>query len=322
MSSFESINYLLRPNKNVERKLVFSALAAISNEYNLSQYRYIGFGALWFSDFLLAHKILGIDDLISIEHAQYAKRVTSNAPLACISVLSGESTLALPKIEWCDRKALLWLDYDTGIDGPILKDLAIVAESAAEDSILIATINGHRGIIDNHIAKPKDDITNDDLLKMLQALAGDYLPQNLKPTDLIAKRLLNILGITLINRLTHALRQAGRRERFFPIFNLRHQDGVPMVTIGGIVTTNFCRAGEAARLIWQNETAPKPDKQADISIPILTAREKWAFDSCLPSSTPVTTDQLADLNVFLPARDILAYQKYYKHYPLFLELML
>ena len=43
--SFESINYMLRPNKNVERKLIARSLLRIGQRFPIRDYRYVGFGS-------------------------------------------------------------------------------------------------------------------------------------------------------------------------------------------------------------------------------------------------------------------------------------
>ena len=67
MPSYEKINYLLRPNKSVERKMVCEMLAGISSVKDLSAYQYIGFGSTYFADFSLFHRSFGITKMISIE---------------------------------------------------------------------------------------------------------------------------------------------------------------------------------------------------------------------------------------------------------------
>lgn len=67
MASFDSVNYSLRPSKSVQRGLVFEGLRAVSNSVDLRNAVYIGFGSIWFTDFVMAHKVLNIDDMVSIE---------------------------------------------------------------------------------------------------------------------------------------------------------------------------------------------------------------------------------------------------------------
>ncbi len=79
--SFKTINYSIRPNKNVERKLIIEFLSALEQKFHISNYRYIGFGSMWFTDFILMHKALQINDMISIEESKSnEKRAEFNKP--------------------------------------------------------------------------------------------------------------------------------------------------------------------------------------------------------------------------------------------------
>ncbi len=51
--SFEKINYNLRPNKCIERKMMCDALGRLSFIEHLDNYRYIGLGSPYFADFIL-----------------------------------------------------------------------------------------------------------------------------------------------------------------------------------------------------------------------------------------------------------------------------
>ena len=90
MVSSDYINYAIRPNKAVERKLIFEVLSVLSPVLNLPGYRYIGLGAPWFVDFVMAHRYLLIEDMISIEQDEIlASRAEFNKPYACVSVIHG-----------------------------------------------------------------------------------------------------------------------------------------------------------------------------------------------------------------------------------------
>ena len=77
--SFEQINYLLRPSKQVERKLfveMFLKLAQVG--YDVPSYTYVGLGSVYFADFLLFNKYLYIDNMICVEHADIPNRMKFN----------------------------------------------------------------------------------------------------------------------------------------------------------------------------------------------------------------------------------------------------
>jgi hypothetical protein len=66
MPSFDAVNYSLRPSKSIQRQLVFAGVRALQDSLDPAQV-YVGFGSIWFTDFVMAHKMLRIDDMVSIE---------------------------------------------------------------------------------------------------------------------------------------------------------------------------------------------------------------------------------------------------------------
>lgn len=87
MYNFDPINYSLRPNKVIQRQVAFDGLAMFASALNLARAKYVGFGSIWFADFILAHKRLGISDMLSVEVDEITyKRAKFNAPFRTITV--------------------------------------------------------------------------------------------------------------------------------------------------------------------------------------------------------------------------------------------
>jgi len=55
--SFEKINYIFRPKKQIERKILIELFQKIQNtlNINISEYQYIGLGSIYYYDFILFH---------------------------------------------------------------------------------------------------------------------------------------------------------------------------------------------------------------------------------------------------------------------------
>lgn len=112
-SSYEKINYSLRPAKNIERKMLCEVITRLSLIQSIEKYRYIGFGSPYFTDFVLLHKMFGINDLISIEKDKFNEaRFIFNKPYSCIDMMFEDSHDALKKIKNWKKPTILWLDYD------------------------------------------------------------------------------------------------------------------------------------------------------------------------------------------------------------------
>ena len=83
-----SFDYTLRPKKQVERRMLielFHKLRAF--KYNISKYRYIGFGSIYFYDFILFHKYLYLEDMICFEEENnLKKRMNFNRPYKFIQI--------------------------------------------------------------------------------------------------------------------------------------------------------------------------------------------------------------------------------------------
>ena len=84
--SFRKIDYSVRPAKHAERKMLLEIFRHFSVFAPMREYRYVGLGSVWFSDFQLFHRALGIPDMISIEREKNAEaRIRKNIPFAAIT---------------------------------------------------------------------------------------------------------------------------------------------------------------------------------------------------------------------------------------------
>lgn len=316
MASFEEINYSIRPNKNVERKLIFEALQGLKPSFDIEKYRYVGLGSVWFVDFVLAHKLLFIDDLISIEKPQYVKRVNFNKPFGCIRVEPGDTTQVLPELKLKDKRTIVWLDYDSGLEGPLLGDVEIVCEQVPSGSIVLVTSNAHRNIL---FAKDEDD---NELSKeaSLRRYAGDLVPTSLSAEAFQMGRFPKLLASMLFDHLRRATRKAGRKERFIPMFNFYYKDNVPMITVGGMIADEQDAAALASCELNRRFDYMAGEDQRIINVPPLTAREKMALDQLLPSVEPPTEADIDSLGFTLKQRQVSDYHRFYKHYPTYGEI--
>src|ERR1700759_2180559 len=130
MPSFDEINYSLRVNKNVERKLLVEVFASLKPEFPIESYQCLGFGSVWYADFILMHRRLGIQDLVSVEkETSRLDRAEFNRPFACVKVLGGDLSGHLATMKFT-KPLIAWLDYDDGIAGPILNDITDLVQKA------------------------------------------------------------------------------------------------------------------------------------------------------------------------------------------------
>lgn len=208
--SFEHVNYALRPNKSVERKLMVEGLCALQPQFNVRDYWYIGLGSMWFVDFILVHKNLLIDKMYSIEWPDHADRAKFNRPYACIEVIPGETTEVLRNLPLQEYSSIIWLDHDSGIEGPVLQDIEIVCNKAKSGSVMIVTINADKRRL------PRRDEHNQRLTpeESLQRCAPGLVPSEVRnlfsyPREKFAR----LLGRILFGHTKNTIRVSGRRER-------------------------------------------------------------------------------------------------------------
>lgn len=322
ISSSRKVSYDLRPKKQVERRMmvhVFQQLA--ESGFPLSTYRYVGFGAFFFMDFILFRRLLGITDMVSIEHDDFSeKRVRFNCPFNDIEVkiMSASEYICIMDQS---KPHLLWLDYDGAINSEYLADMVTSAYMLSARSILIVTFD-----VDFEKASINDDKKADTdqrsgewrrhFKKQCRELNFhdqgwsdfDFTASNLskRTTEVIQKAISS--GLNLRDNIT-----------FQPLFNFQYGDGHQMLTVGGVI----CSQSEKEKIRnidWtdfpfiRRDFSEKPFK---IRVPVLTRKERLYIDSKLPCKDGWPLD---DLGISLDI--IKEYSEVYRYCPLYAELLL
>lgn len=320
MSSFKKINYSLRPAKAVERKMISFALKKLNRFENLSNYQYIGFGATTFHDFVLFHKDLGINKMISIEVSGNKQRFDFNKPFHCIEMKYGDSQSILPSVSW-GQKTILWLDYDKLISSSSLDDVITFFSSAVSGSVFLLTLNCEPEAYGTDNEQRREKIAND--------IGIDNLHFGNKMIDFSSKNLPNTLhkiinskiNSTLINR--NGLLSNGNQLVYEQLFNFHYADGVKMLTIGGMLVNVADK--KLFDLVQFDEYSfiKRNEEVFSIDVPILTTKEIRFLNSKLPNG--ISEDGIFlvpvpnSVNPNLPSTDIQKYSKIYSFFPLYTE---
>lgn len=315
--SYRKIDYRVRPAKSIERKMLAEAFRKLTEFGRLDNYRYVGFGSLYFTDFVLFHKMLGFKSMISIEDEhdlEKQKRFHYNIPYGHVDLEFGSSNIVLPRLTW-DVRSIVWLDYDGILNNTVLQDIAYVISKAVPGNLLLVSVNAN--LLSSH---DDDDMERKTPLDILKALVGpEKIPAGLESKDLsgwgVARKFREIIDNEIIDTLAtvNRGRSDGEKLKYKQLFNFHYQDGAKMLTIGGIlygegqdVTLTKCgfdhldfyRDGEA---------------EYKIDTPLLTYREMRKIDMMIPFAA---TDFK---NVPVPRRDIEKYQASYRYFPHFGE---
>ena len=310
-NSGRKINYSLRPQKCVERKIICDLLSKCETTVPIHSYRYIGFGSFYFTDFVLFHNQLNIDHMISIERSQLKERFDFNKPYGCIKMCYADANAALSsKIEFSDGvKDVVWLDFDGAFQNNMLLDLMTAIRKVSSGSFLFTSFN----------ISILDDVNEDDRLGFLKEEFGDYLPQ-LQEKDIDLQSLPQIIYDTIKTALEKALYErntsAAVELNLLPFFFLKYKDDAPMLTIGYFLATDDeihnIECSKASQLPWFNTTSTP----SVITLPCLTKAEIREINRLIPGKD---AEQVHEQIQYLSVRDIRNYMNLYKYYPNFLE---
>ena len=320
--SFLAVNYALRPNKVIARRILFDTLSRLSDKLNLRNAEYIGMGSIWFVDFAMAHRALGITKMTSIEANPVGyRRAAYNAPFKCIAVKRGYTEDVLPTLPLESRSSVIWLDYDTPVDGPLMDDANGTIERCKEGSVVIFTVNASAKDLAKRI-KPRNpqEVRPIDMQRYLARKLGDYAPSSLSKDDIKEERFPKVACGIIEAVMQGVLRGSGRELQFVKLFDFVYRDGPPMATVGGLLASDKS-ANEVSKAM---EALGWPGIiQNTIRVPHLTLRERLSLDRMLPlPRAPSVRRVKKEAGFPLLAEQIRAYYAYYSQYPSFAEFQL
>lgn len=310
--SFESINYMIRPNKNVERKLILSTLNRLGREFPVVNYRYVGFGSMWFSDFVLMHKALGICDMVTIENQKSrARRVEFNKPFGCISVRMEDAATALGEV-LDEKPSIVWLDYDGPLKNAVSGDVETAIGAMSVGSMLLVTVNAMVDQLRGHKDHDNEDLSETDYLV---TICEDESLRS-RANELTRVQFPGLAASILHGKIKSAVLEKKPGCDYQPIWCYKYADDADMITVGGMIVNE-----EAAQKYTRSNASELHHVSGEvlynIELPILTEKEKRALDKRLPSDTPL---KLKDIEFELRPSELEAYQRFYLEYPVFGEM--
>ena len=317
-NSFKQFNYGLRPSKQVERKLMIEILLRLSKAgYDISSYTYVGFGSVYYIDFVMFHKFLFMESMICVEWGDIHKRMKFNKPFKFIKLKMGALLNHIPDLQR-NKKYLIWLDYDRPLDPDMLQDIDGCLGRLAKGSIFIITIDARARLpkedydLENMTAKQREKLT----VRVYREWFGAYLEDRITLDSIAPADVPGLFYNVVLERMRQSL-SIREDVQFLQVFNFLYADGAPMLTIGGVI------GGEedAERLqdsgIMQHRCVREGQVPLEISVPPLTIREKQWLDSKMDRNLQ------ADGLQFELDEDLLdTYRLFYKEYPTFTEAML
>ena len=308
-ASYLKVFYDLRPAKQIERRMIIDALQVLAESgFRIRNYQYTGFGSIYFVDFILFHRLLGMNRLLSVEYdTAIAQRVQFNRPFGQVDVKMGPISSFIPLLDR-DLKHLLWLDYDFRLRRSVLEDTILAANRLSPGSLLLITVD----------VEPPSEGGPHTWSEYFKREAGDLLPFEATVDSFALSRLPFMNAQILFNAIRNGIVGRGNIE-FIPLFNFDYRDGHRMLTVGGMFATtsersmlNACDFGHADYL--RRSTADEP---YEIRVPRLTRRERIYLDHHMPSA-----DGWSPPDFELSVEDLESYRRVYRYYPAYAELLL
>lgn len=328
--SYREVNYSLRPAKAVERKMMSEAFRRLYPFHRVSDYRYIGFGSIYFADFQIIHRALGLTDMLSVEKNSYAADCFRfNQPYKAITLKFGHSNDVLPRLTW-DKHTILWLDYDGKLDMDALADIDTFCVRARSGSMIAVSVNAEtekepsaeiRQAIDQETGEPFN--LDAYRLKKLQSLIGVKVPvgttgSGLRGKDAVAavfrKTMLNEISEVLSER--NALLEVPQKLTFHQVFNFEYKDGANMLTVGGVLVANQDQPLFEACAFEKLEFVRTAEEPYAIRVPCLTGKEVRHLNAQLPCADITTIDAPG-----IPETDVRTYADIYRYFPAFSEIL-
>lgn len=284
MSSGTSIAYHLRPNKAVERGLFIQLLRKINKYFNISDYRYIGFGGPFMEDFKVLHQELRITDMICIEKDTNTRiRQSFNKPLSCINFYDKActSTDFINEHDF-DKQSIVWLDFVSFNDlNSQLSDVVKLLGKLAHGDIFKITFNAHSP----NLGKPSDsdDIMPYRLDRFRELITEEYEPHDLDDSLMQAKEFPIALLKTLKRAVSKGIISAASLD-VVPVSAFIYEDGQKMLTATAIIlekdkVTDFIE--KTAIESWTYYCS-NWEQAKNITLPALSARERLTVEQLLP----------------------------------------
>ena len=308
-SSATRVPYDLRPSKQVERRIFVDALQELSQVgFPIRTYTYIGMGGIFYTDFIMFHKYLGIDNLVSVERdLAIEARIRFNQPFASVGLVMDEVGNVIAGMNR-DTRYLLWLDYDEPLTTGASEDIRLAVDVMRSSSLLLVTIP----------IFPGRSRSKEETFRYYEEGIGDYFAPEWGQEDFTPNRIMRTLADAFIRMVRSGLQ--GRSRIYFEIlFYFRYSDGRDMLSIGGMVcdphdrqAVRKCNFGGRSYICRSIKADP-----LSIEVPILTRKERAHADACMPSKSRFLRSTLG-----FSVEEIRTYRSIYRFLPSYGELLI
>jgi hypothetical protein len=292
--------------------------------FAIADYQYTGFGAIYFVDFIMLHKLLGMSKLLSLEREKsLEKRVSFNRPFSCVDIKMVPASSEIPNLPR-DIRHIVWLDYDGVLHKDFLSDIQSAVTVLPAGSILLVTVDveppedhDYQGV-DPDFDGSKEVLGPKHWKSYFEYHAGEYLALGLSEEDFGRSE--------LARRSTEALKAAFTKSivarqdlQFLPMFNFVYKDTHRMLSMGGMLAgTTEKRLLRASTIV--DTLYYRADFDSDpcrITVPNLTRKERIYLDREMPGTAGWIPKEFD-----LDSAETQRYREIYRFLPAFAEILL
>ena len=274
--------YHLRPNKAVDRNLFVEGLIHLGKMFDISGYRYIGFGSYEFDEFKMIYRSLGIEDLHSIEmDSDVFRRQKFNRPYSSIRLFNKTCGEYFDEDYDNTRHSIVWADFsEANKKHSQCQDIANICSKMQNGDVLRITLNANPTGISTG-GKDISDMSPQEKRKLrfnaLKVELNEYFPDGVSEEDITKigypQLLLKVIKKAVYQNLDVDLSAC-------PLCSYVYSDNTQMMT----VTIIMCSVGERESYVeklkevfkdWEDYVnIDEWNKPITIDLPPLTVHEQ------------------------------------------------
>ena len=311
-SSAKRVSYDLRPSKQCERKIMLDLFnTATASGFPIPSYRYVGMGANRFYDFILIHKYLGINKMVSIEHDQEMfLRAKFNCPYKFIEIFNTTLHNFISNDNF-EGNSIYWMDYDSEISSEIKLDITSLATKIKPGDFIFLTVCG---ALPKSFEKENTSKRLSEFNEIFPEFANLLTKEDMEDSN-FTRTVSKILHVAFTNSFIT------RRDGVFHLFfQVEYADGSEMVTYGGVFTTSpRYKSFENLSKIKVPFLILKLPENYRIEKFNLTEKERNLFDLATTSKCSDAKEILELKNLGFGEEELLSYKELLRYHPRYVE---
>lgn len=266
------LDYAHRPSKAVTRRILVHTLRRLQGLRPLTEYAYVGFGAIQFLDFDMVHRHLGVTDMSSLEgKTTLLDRCNFNKPYGSIKVLGGSAGTLLPGLDW-SRPTIVWLDYTTRLTVKVISDCRSVALVMQPGSVLAVTLN----------SDPSEEGERRSALE--RAVGSGRVPLVVNEAKLGGWGLAAMQREILTGEINQVMGARGDGTAWQQLLNIHYKDDARMQLVAGIVDGPEIHDSLTACRFFDDPETRSDAETLEVVVPRLTAKERHRIDQARTAS--------------------------------------